>query len=160
MKALMICLAVVALGTGSVRALDADEEGLLARETMSYATAPVKSDEELTLVANKESALDYFSEGAKKRFLEGITFGKFAVSGMYVGDFHELKATEAYAILKLFGLQDNVHKLKDVQVLDQLDRGLMVQPKDGMNDSFLLEYRCDSAGSCKQNAFYACTSNC
>jgi hypothetical protein len=113
----------------------------------------------LRLSPRGATPFDALSPLARRRFLSSLTFNERGLTSFEYVDLRELTASQAYSILKLFGLERGTHLLSGVRISTRGDWMLM-HPSSPLPADFLLDYHCAGRGTCARASGFACTSSC
>lgn len=132
---------------------------------IAFHLAPIKTRADLdryTRSMPPSSPLRLLSTGGRQRFIASLTFNETGLTGYDYSDLVvELKASDIYRVLSLFGAQHTTALLKGVKVTDQADRLIMSQswlsPYLGSDHE---GYRCESHATCAENLHTICMSGC
>lgn len=150
------------------------------REQVESNLAPIKSMEELkshlASVENIRSPLKYLSPHARLRFVKSLSFGRGGLSSFdYTDLVAELTASQAYEVLRLFGMQHTIRNIPGLRVETSVDRAIMhigmrpafcntivpvLQSMTACDDDHWHNMKCGSPGTCRGEVGSICTSNC
>ena len=101
-----------------------------AHEELALAGARIKSLAEFYAyefsVPPLANPLNRLSQGARRRFIDSLTFNDRGITGYATGDLRaELSAEQIYDILVLFGVPDDIYLFPDARVSTRRDKEIM-----------------------------------
>lgn len=199
MRLISVSLALVFLSFSASASQDsvgitepgAKEDALLheraLEEDIALALAPIKSRKALNAhlrnTANSMSPLQQLSPGARKRFLNSVTFNEKGITGFSYDDLEaELTPSQIYRVLSLFGAQHLTKQIRGARVESEVDRAIMetpiIVPKAATSPiispmSFpgdvpacptqpcdYAEYKCIARATCESSTRHICMRSC
>lgn len=149
------------------------------RNRIDSSLAPVKSVTELNAHLEStravRSPLLHLSNDARDRFVRSLVFSPAGLASFDYRDLvHELSASQAYELLRLFGMQHTIRSMPGLRIETSLDKAILgsgVRPafctihpigKTGIlcDDDHWHNMKCGSPGTCRGEVGSICTSNC
>lgn len=136
------------------------------RKELAYLIAPIKTATDLHEYLNsanmQNSPLKKLSEASRERFLSSLTFNEKGLSGFRYEDMeNELKYTQIYQILGLFGAQDATMIIKGAKSTSSLDSAITTMGSgDGTFYADYKDYYCSGRATCSQRGGDICMSGC
>lgn len=95
----------------------------------------------------------------KKYFTDHLTFNEKGISGFSYAPLTGLSTTEAYRVLSLFGVQDDIRLIRDLQIRTEQDR-IIMQLSPDLSPIDHPDYWCSGRATGAQGMATICTSNC
>lgn len=159
----------VAKDTEITRVLTTLGEDEQTRRDIALRLAPIKGSQALATYIRSTptslSPLATLSEGARARFIQGLSFNKNGLTSYNYADLkQELTASQIYRILSLFGVEHTTSLIHGIRLENDTDEAIMrlddnagiVRPMSDYND-----YRCVTPATCGRATDYICIGgNC
>ncbi len=169
---LAVCVSFSASAADSGRAavdVAADAAASLnAQAALARANAPINSQLALSTYlaspAAQRSPLNLLAASSKARFLDSLKFNETGVTSFYYADIErELSASQAYELLKLFGLTNTIGPMKGLRIDNAKDRSVMSAYGSPVTTQLMDDhqfYWCSSRATCSSMSGSWCMSGC
>lgn len=140
-------------------ALEIDKRVMQESQALGFSirTQPIRSMAELgaftkAAAARGEATLDFLSEKARTKFVNSLAYSDSGLSTFnYRGIGDELSATQAYLLLKLFGVESATNSIAGLRADNELDQMILestpTQSKR-MAVTVIDNYRCEPPATC------------
>lgn len=112
---------------GSDRGNERDRVMAVLQSHIDVETSAIRSPVDLErVVANIEtSALSLIPQDQREDFIKGLVFTSAGLGSYSIEPLQGMKVSEAYEVLKLFGMQSHTTQIAGLAVVDELDDAIL-----------------------------------